>query len=216
MREGVSKESLQKYSDFTGFPVSFKGDRINTIIIGEYHELYGDHQVELIDALKPDKLLMEAFDGFIYDPTTSTLGCYNRRVYPGELTQTVDHLNQTNPGGLNRFLRLSDKHGFPILGCDLTEYEIDKMALFDFGLSQTQVLEMLESRTDWRELRYGRVKNQRNYLMNSLLLLHQGGLTTLTVAIMGYDHACYIEQNSSLSDYCIVTHVPKSVRQKLR
>ena len=93
---------------------------IRVVILGEEHLRQQREQIDLINIIKPSYVLHESLGGWTYDPKVQKF------IKPkGRLFDNVGDHPLLKTVGINLFFReLSDKLGFKIIGCDLTDAEI--------------------------------------------------------------------------------------------
>ena len=94
---------------------------IRVVIFGEAHQRQQQEQMDFINIVKPTYLLHESQGGWTYDPNVQKLIKPKSRLFDN----VGDHRNVvTATINTMGFLKLSDKLGFKIIGCDLTDAEI--------------------------------------------------------------------------------------------
>lgn len=130
IKSEAQKIEWLRYWNDRSYTIEKSGNSPKIFILGEehYHPSLRSKQLELIDMVKPDFILHENVNGWVYDPLNKKFQKQSSRIF-GE--NDAYHLNTPHerPGGMDlddRFIIVAIKKNIPIVGCDLTCKEADK------------------------------------------------------------------------------------------
>ncbi len=118
-----SLEEFVNYWQGLGYKVEQYGERPNLIIFGEDHskkKAQRPVQSQFIRFIDPQFILHEFLNGFIYNPHTGNLEKQNNRKFA-----RTELLMGAHPPSILK--ELSQELGFKMVGCDLTEQELDNV-----------------------------------------------------------------------------------------
>lgn len=207
---------IQFYADSTGFPAYFVGDSINTIIFGEYHWAYQTSQDILIRLARPQKILLEVLGGFEYSPRTRLLTLQSGHSARGDeqsaLWEYLSRYQQEGQLGLKTFKDISDDLNVPLIGCNLTIYEMDHLAFVKHARSGDDP-EALARNTEKRaNIVTRRTRKEVDRYMFNQVASNQGTLDNRTLVIIGLVHARFIHKQGLLSNYCYIEYASDTVR----
>ena len=105
------------------YEVEFYGKDVSVLILGETHSREGEirKQIELIKKVRPDFVLHEFLNGWIYDPETR-----GYKQQEGREFSEADDMESSHDCP-KELIDLANQMGFQIIGCDLTDGELDKI-----------------------------------------------------------------------------------------
>src|SRR3989344_7189979 len=215
------RDYLEGYHRSYGFPIRFYGNQIGTVLIGEWHYLFENEQAELIEALRPSRLILEHLGGLNYDPHADTLvkaegrGCPDFEVDLIAKSLLTSHSDR--PYGLRIFYELSRKYGIPLLGCDLTITEMAQASILERGEENNEISEikkLMSSPDKMGRLIMQRTRSQRDRQMKRFISNHQGTPDNPSVAIVGQLHSAYINSCGVLNNYASIEQLPDSLTRR--
>ena len=120
--EYFNKESLIAWND-ANYDIEYFGNNLEFIVLGEEHHSLEikNKQIELINRVKPEYVLLEHITAWTYNPKNLNFTKQENRII-GEYDQNVHDLNKD--WDVRGLTNESNKLGFEIIGCDLTNAEL--------------------------------------------------------------------------------------------
>ncbi|OGZ63214.1 MAG: hypothetical protein A2639_02035 [Candidatus Staskawiczbacteria bacterium RIFCSPHIGHO2_01_FULL_34_27] len=129
-QEFIAAEQLDKWND-KKYHIEKFGDNISVVVLGEKHTNteFTEKQLELINIIKPEYVLSEFWNGWIYNPKTQKFEQQNDRVFDKNYDFKRVGMKLINlPPEDIKLILAANKISFKIVGCDLTMGELKEIA----------------------------------------------------------------------------------------
>ena len=190
-REFVTPEQLAEWKE-DYYSIESYGDSYSVIIVGEEHciEEHQKKQIELIRQVKPEYVLDELLEGWIYNPENREFEKQENRLF-GKKDENIERRTESisNKKGLffvnPQLILTADEVGFKIIGCDFTteEKELLKVSLKKVSSKKTRDISFLRERQ-----------------MVETILEYQSKSAKPIVTIVGSNHSNNIHKNKLLQE----------------
>lgn len=204
------KSKLSEFAAKGEFPISFKGDEIRTVLIGEEHYQYIEEVVALIKELQPSKILHEGLGADQYDPQTKSLTVQPNRMYdPNQLEADKCHFLSDQCNDIYPYIAVSNELHIPVIGCDLSMAEMYIKAFMEQEDTEEFKQQIMQDEDLLVKTMLQRTNPARDQHIETMLQDHQDNDQNPTIAIVGYNHALEVTSRDTLDNYCFIGAVSK-------